>query len=147
MATDDFGHVEPNMLWLAGMVVLAEVAALAGDEARARTLYRILEPHRDRNVMIGLAACWGSTERFLGLLAGAFGDLDAAASHFERAIARNAEGGIDSMFEMVRREYADLLDRRGAPGDAERAAALRAETLATAPAPMAATQIERPGSP
>ena len=51
------------------------------------------------------------------------------------------------MFEMVRREYADLLERRGAPGDAERAAALRAETLATAPAPMAATQIERPGSP
>ena len=100
-----------------------QVAALAGDEARARTLYRILEPHRDRNVMIGLAACWGSTERFLGLLAGAFGDLDAAASHFETAIARNAEGGIDSMFEMVRREYADLLERRGAPGDAERAAA------------------------
>ena len=148
MATNDFGHIEPpNMLWLASMVVLAEVAALAGDEARARTLYGILEPHRNRNVLIGLAACWGSAERFLGLLAGTYGDYDTAAAHFETAITRNHDGGIDSMFEMVRREYADLLERRGAPGDAERAAALRAETLATAPAPIAATQVERPGSP
>ena len=36
------------------------------------------------------------------------------------------------MFEMVRAEYADMLELRGAPGDAEHAARLRAETLATA---------------
>ena len=53
------------------------------------SLYDLLLPHRDRNVVIGIAACWGSAERFLGLLADDPARLRAAA-HFETAIARNA---------------------------------------------------------
>jgi tetratricopeptide (TPR) repeat protein len=129
VAEDDFAVLPRDMLWLGGICVLAQACALIGDAARARTLYEILLPHRERNVMIGIAVCWGSPERFLGLLAATLGDDDAAVAHFETAIARNEAGGIDSMYELVRRDYADLLDRLG---DAERAAALRAERL-TAP--------------
>jgi tetratricopeptide (TPR) repeat protein len=142
IARNDFAGVPRDMLWTGAMAVLSQVCALIGDEARARTLYHILLPLRDRNVMIGTAVCWGSAERFLGLLATVLRDFDAAAAHFETAIARNADGGIDSMFEMVRREYADMLELRGGPGDAEHAARLRAETLATAPPSIAATQVE-----
>ena len=66
-------------------------------------------------------------------------------STVEAALARNTAGGMDTMFEMVRREFADTLDARNAPGDAERAAALRAETLAAVDPPMAATQIDPRG--
>ena len=45
------------------------------------------------------------------------------------------------MFELVRGEYAAMLDARGGPGDAEHAARLRAETLATAAPPIAATHV------
>ncbi len=50
--------------------VLAQVCALLGDRERARaSSTTLLLPYRDRNVMIGIVACWGSAERFLGLLA------------------------------------------------------------------------------
>jgi tetratricopeptide (TPR) repeat protein len=145
LAADDFQSIPRDMLWLAGMSVLADVCARLGDAEHAQVLYRILIPHRDRNILFGMATCWGSLERMLGLLASTLGDYDTAVEHFETAIERNATGGIDAMFEMVRRELADTLEARGAPGDAERAAALRAETLASAAPPMAATQIDPRG--
>jgi tetratricopeptide (TPR) repeat protein len=142
IAEHDFAAVPRDMLWLGAFSVLSEVCYEIGDEPRARILYEALLPHRDRNVMVGMAACWGSAERFLGLLATVLRDFDAAGTHFETAIARNAEGGFDSMFEMVRRDYAAMLELRAGPGDAEHAARLRSETLATAEPPIAATQIE-----
>src|SRR4051794_14061858 len=128
VAADDFAVLPHDMLWLGGICVLAQTCALIGDVPRARTLYEILLPHRERNVMIGIAVCWGSPERFLGLLAETFGDPELAAQHFETAIARNDAGGIDSMYELVRRDYAALLERLGQP---DRAAALRAARLST----------------
>jgi tetratricopeptide (TPR) repeat protein len=145
IAADDFSVVPRDMLWLGGMAILSQVCAMLGDAEHAQVLYRLLLPHRDRTILFGMAACWGSMERMLGLLASAMGDHDTAVTHFEAALARNTAGGMDTMFEMVRREFAEILEARGGPGDAERAAALRTETLAAVDPPMAATQIDPRG--
>ena len=146
IAADDFSHVPRDMLWQGAMAILSQVCALLGDEARARVLYAVMLTQRDRNVMIGMAVCWGSAERFLGLLAAVLRDFDTAAAHFETAIARNAENGIDSMFTLVRNEYADMLTLRAGPGDAEHAARLRTETPTSVEPELAATQLENPGN-
>jgi hypothetical protein len=88
-----------------------------------------------------MANCMGSAERFLGLLATTIGDFPAAEVHFDTAIERNAAGGIDAYFDVVRAEYAAMLDARNGPGDAIRAAQLRAETLEST---GAATQVAPP---
>jgi hypothetical protein len=143
IARDDFAMLPRDMLWLGGTCVLAQVCALIGDEERAPVLYQSLVPHRERNVLIGMATCWGSCERFLGLLAATMHDHDLAVAHLETAIARNADSGIDGMFEMVRAELATVLEARDKPGDATHAKRLRAETLATAAPDVAATRLER----
>jgi hypothetical protein len=133
------------MLWLAGMCLLAQVCAALEDSDRAAVLYGLLLEHRERNVMVAMASCMGSAERFLGLLAFTMGDYPAAEVHFDTAIERNGEGGLDAYFEIVRAEYAAMLEARNGPGDTIRAAQLRAETLestgeATQVAPPAPTQ-------
>jgi hypothetical protein len=55
------------------------------------------------------------------------GDLDGAAGHFERALAANTRIGAPLAVANTRREYAELLRRRDAPGDAERRADLLRE--------------------
>jgi tetratricopeptide (TPR) repeat protein len=144
VAQGDFAAIPRDMLWLAGMCLLAQVCAALGDAERARVLYGLLLEHRARNVMVGMANCMGSAERFLGLLATTMQDWQAAEEHFETALERNATGGIDAYFEIVRGEYAAMLEARGGPSDAIRAAQLRAETLAGADGPVAATQVTPP---
>ncbi len=112
LAQDGFAEVPPDILWFSSVCLLAEVCALLGDTARARVLYELILPHRARNVMVGMATCWGSAERYLGLLAAATGDWDAAAAHFEAALAANAACGIESMVRMVREDYAEARQRR-----------------------------------
>ncbi len=80
IAADDFSVVPRDMLWLGGMAILSQVCAMLGDAEHAQVLYRLLLPHRDRTILFGMAACWGSMERMLGLLAGAMGELDRRSS-------------------------------------------------------------------
>ena len=96
---------------------------------RARVLYGMLLPYQDRNVQVTQAACWGSSERFLGLLAAAGSDWDAATAHFESAIAKNLSSGNSGAASLVQRDYAEMLAKRCAPGDLDRAVALLRETL------------------
>ncbi len=103
LAADDFGTLPRDQLWFAFVCVLAEACALIGDAARARVLYRLLLPYRDRFVQVGMAACWGSAEHFLGLLAEAGGDADAAATHFAAAVERNEAHGLDHAAALARR--------------------------------------------
>jgi hypothetical protein len=90
-------------------------------------------------VLVAMVACWGSAERYLGLLAAARQDWDAAAAHFEAALEVNEAAGIVSMTRMVSEEYAQMLRTRGGPGDADRARALDAAQAGGAE--MAATEV------
>jgi hypothetical protein len=85
-------------------------------------------------VQVTQAACWGSSERFLGLLASAIGRWGAAATHFEAAIAKNESIRCPGAASLVRRDYAKMLVARSADGDLDHAADLLCEPLKAAKA-------------
>ena len=101
LAQDDFGTISRDQLWASTLCLLAEACALLGDRERADVLYALLLPYRHRNMQAGLAASFGSAERFLGLLAAARGDSTAAAAHFEAALAENTAWGLPALARMV----------------------------------------------
>jgi tetratricopeptide (TPR) repeat protein len=134
LAADGFGGVPRDMFWFAAVCVLAETCAIMRDTERASTLYGLLLPHRDRNVQVTQAACWGSAERFLGLLAAAMGRWDAADEHLRSAIVKNARGGCPAAAALVRRDRAQLLIARGRRQDLDEADGLLHEALRAAEA-------------
>jgi DNA-binding CsgD family transcriptional regulator len=115
-------------LWLASLTYLADVCAIIGDAAMAELVYAELLPHSGSSVMIGHAvACYGAADRYLGMLAAAFGDRDRAAAHFEAALARDRAAGAATWVAHTAHEYGRLLRAGGDPDDAGRAEELLAE--------------------
>jgi hypothetical protein len=134
LASERFTELPRDGNWLPAMVNLAEVAHGVGDAGRAARLYELLRPHAASAVVVAAAVCLGSVERYLGMLAVTLGRLDAAADHFEAALAAHVR--LDAPVYRARTafSYACLLRRRARPGDAERAAGLLADAHATAEA-------------
>src|SRR5262249_31129981 len=87
LATEGFTELPRDGNWLPAMANLAEVAHGLDDVECAGQLYELLRPHAALNVVVATAICLGSVERYLGLLAVTLGRLDAAAEHFESALA------------------------------------------------------------
>jgi DNA-binding SARP family transcriptional activator len=131
-AQEGFSRVRRDMFWLTTMCVLAETCALLRDGASAAALYEQLKPFEHCNVQVTQAACWGSTERFLGLLAAVVGRWDTAAAHLESAIAKNEAGANPAAAALVRRDLAKLLMARQGAGDLDRAVELLREPLRVA---------------
>jgi DNA-binding CsgD family transcriptional regulator len=72
--------------------------------------------------MIGhLVACYGSVDRYLGMLAATLGEAGLAEEHFERAMEQNGRMGASTWVAHTAYEYGRfLLGRgRGARGQAE----------------------------
>lgn len=134
LAEERFAAVPRDMFWFTAVCVLAETCALLRDRGRAKVLYDILLPYRDRNVQVSQAAFWGSAERFLGLLAAALTRWDAAAEHYLSAITKNEASGCPMAAAVVRRDYAEMLLSRGAPGDVDTAVEMLSEMLRAADA-------------
>jgi tetratricopeptide (TPR) repeat protein len=134
LATEGFTELPRDGSWLPAMVNLAEVAHGVDDVDSAGQLYDLLRPHAASAAVVAAAVCLGSVERYLGLLAVTLGRLDAAAEHFESALAAHVR--LDAPVYRARTAfaYARLLLRRGKPGDEERAAVLLADARATAEA-------------
>jgi DNA-binding CsgD family transcriptional regulator len=119
-------------LWLGTLVYLTDACAALGDEAMAALLYPELEPFVGENVMIGhLVACYGSADRYLGMLAATLGEAALAEQHFERALALNREMGARTWLAHTAYEYGRFLRGRGAGAGAQADALLgEAATLA-----------------
>ncbi len=114
-------------LWLGTLVYLTDACAALGDEAMAALLYPELEPFVGENVMIGhLVACYGSADRYLGMLAATLGEAELAERHFELALERNREMEARTWLAHTAYEYGRFLRRRGG-GAAARADALLGE--------------------
>ena len=113
----------PNLHGVSGGLLESD---LGGEPAAL--VHAELAPYAHLYLVDGIGAgLAGSVERPLGNLAMLAGDLDGAAGHFERALAANIAIGAPLAVANTRREYAELLRRRGAPGDAERRADLLRE--------------------
>jgi DNA-binding CsgD family transcriptional regulator/tetratricopeptide (TPR) repeat protein len=97
-------------LWLAALAYLTDASALLRDESMAALVYPELEPFATTNVMVGhLVSCYGSADRYLGMLAATLGDQARAERHFERALELNRGMGAATWFAHTAYEYARSL--------------------------------------
>jgi DNA-binding SARP family transcriptional activator/tetratricopeptide (TPR) repeat protein len=118
---------------LIGLAQLADACAVVGHAECAAAVVPLLEPFGDRMVVAVRATCLaGCAARPLGRALAAAGRTDAAIDAFEAAIAADRGRGGIPFAAHAQRDLAETLLARGAPGDAERAAALLEEAAATA---------------
>ena len=114
-------------LRLASLTYITDACTALGDEAAAALVYPLLEPLTGTNVMIAqCVACYGSADRYLGMLATTLGGWEIAARHFEDAIALNRKMGASTWLAHTEYEYARMLLERGNQ-EPERIAALLGE--------------------
>lgn len=117
-------------LWLASLVYLTDACSALRDQACAETVYAELEPYGGGNIQIGhLVACYGSADRYLGMLAAVLGDWDTAERHFEAAMVLNRALGADTWLAHTAYEYARALLDRGRSDAKAAAAPLLGEAL------------------
>jgi DNA-binding NarL/FixJ family response regulator len=133
LAAHDFADLPQDSLWLTCVIYLAEVCAFLGDAHRAATLYRLLLPYNGYTVVVGATdVCYGAAARYLGMLAATMERLEAAAQHFEDALAMNARMGARPWLAHTQHQYARMLLARNQPGDHDKAMTLLDAALATA---------------
>jgi DNA-binding CsgD family transcriptional regulator len=119
--TADGLHAFQASLWVASLTYLTDACSAVGDTTLARALYAELQPLAGGNVVVGhVVACYGAADRYLGMLAAVLGRHDAAAAHFEAALALNRRMGADTWVAHTAYEHGRLLG-------GERGAALLAE--------------------
>lgn len=130
LASDDFAGIPRDLFWLTCMDLLAITCGHLQDADRAAVLYQLVEPFADRNVVTGAAgAAIGCVHRHLATLATVMGRFELAERDFEAALARDAELGAEHGRLRSCQGYADMLLRRSAAGDRERARQLVEDTL------------------
>lgn len=88
LAVGEFAAVSRDSR-VGALALLAEACWRLGDVARARVLMDRLLPFAEYNIMYAGNTCFGAAARYLGELATACEDWEAAAAYFETAIARN----------------------------------------------------------
>jgi len=110
------------------------VAAALGDSAAAETAYERLLPHASVHVASGAGVILtrGSTERFIGVSAAGCGRLDDAVDHLRAAVAANRDAGLLACTTDSQGALAEVLHRRGGPGDRDDAFTVATEAEATA---------------
>ncbi len=123
LAAHDFADVARDVNWVNFLEMTAQVCVFLGDAARAATLYDLLLPYAEHTAVVGFGdACHGAVARSLGLLATTLSRWDAAARHFEDALAINARMGARPYLARTQHQYAELLLRwqpkTGAQGSA-----------------------------
>jgi DNA-binding CsgD family transcriptional regulator len=117
-------------LWLTSLSYLADACAAVGDDELAALLYPELAPLAGGNVAIGHGvACYGSADRYLGMLAGTLGEHDRATEHFEVALANNRRMGAPTWVANTLLAHGRMLHAAGRAADA---APLLAEAAALA---------------
>jgi DNA-binding CsgD family transcriptional regulator len=119
--------------WPASLTYLTDATTVLDDVAAAQQLYPELLPRQGSNAMIGhLVACFGATDRYLGMLAGVLGEWELAERHFEDAASLNERLRADTWLAHTLAEHARVLQRRGRPGDREQARTLTERALVLA---------------
>lgn len=127
-------------LWLGSLTYLADAASAISHVGVASLVYPALAPHEGTNMMIGHGvACYGATDRYLGMLAATLGDAERASRHFERALEQNKRMGARTWFAHTAYQYARLLLDRS---EDERAQTLLAEAVRLAEAIQMPTLLE-----
>jgi eukaryotic-like serine/threonine-protein kinase len=105
--------------WLVAASLLAETTMLLDRSELAPRLYELIAPFWALNAVDLAEAIRGSMSRYLGLLATLLGNWDAAAEHYDEALAANARMGAAPWLALSRSDYARMLLARNRSGDRE----------------------------
>ena len=146
LAENDFAGVPVDEEWLASICLLADLAASLGDTRRARVLYELLSPYSERVGMSYPEISVGAVSRYLGLLATADARWHDAQRHFEDAVEVNHRIGARPWLAHTQEDYARMLHARGDAADAEAAARLLDEAVATYRELGMAGPLAKPGA-
>jgi tetratricopeptide (TPR) repeat protein len=132
-----------DLLLLSRWSDLGEAAAALGLSALCGRCYDAMAPYAgDAVVTAGAVGFGGAVEHHLGVLAAAMGRTDAAAGHFERAVAMHAGLGARPWLARTQCEWAAVLQARGRPVDQDRTVELLRAARAAAAA-IGMTQIQQ----
>jgi class 3 adenylate cyclase/tetratricopeptide (TPR) repeat protein len=131
VAADDFATISGGMSRIVELAGVAEFCAALRDRPRAMALHRLLAPYRGLIAHRGSAST-GAVNHHLALLEAALDRFDEADISFASAAAVNERIGAPTWLARTRLEWARMLLRRGATGDAERARELLGRALDSA---------------
>ncbi len=131
LATDDFAAIKADAVgFTLNLALAAEACAYLGDADRAESLYKALLPYAGRNIIVGVGiVSIGPASRYLGLLATTMQRWDAAATHFDDALAMNTRMNARPWLARAMFDYAHMLRRSGRTEEA-RHLLTQASTLA-----------------
>lgn len=116
------GALPRDWVWTPTVGLLAEAVVRLGDVTHAEALRLLLAPYADLHVVeAGVTAYDGAVAHVLGLLAASRGQLDDAVDHLWRARAMHVRIGARPYRAHTEGALAEVLLRRGAPGDDHRA--------------------------
>ncbi len=133
LAAQGFDSFPRDANWVTGIARISEAAAALGDVEGCRILLGMLEDFAGEVVVVGRsAAVLGPTDRFLGLLAAAIGDHEAALEHLGHADAILERMGERPFRADVRHRIGRVLLDRDGPGDREAAFEMLSLALADA---------------
>jgi DNA-binding winged helix-turn-helix (wHTH) protein/tetratricopeptide (TPR) repeat protein len=128
IAKHGFAALERDEHFLLTAAVLSDVIFELEDRERAAELYDVLLPYGHLLAFHDLLRAFaGSVSGELGELTLTLGRLDAAAAHYEAALAHERAAGARAAAISSRVGLAQVLRRRGGPGDEQRAVALLRE--------------------
>jgi class 3 adenylate cyclase len=118
IAAEQFADVPDDVFRSITLALLAEVCWRLDDAERAKSLYALLQPHRDQLVLLTFAVVFlGTVSHYLGLLAIATRSWDEAADHLEHAMASHARLRAAPYHARTQLAYVRLLLARDATGD------------------------------
>jgi hypothetical protein len=127
LAQDDFANLSASTEGIAGMAALANVCHHLDRADYAAILYKRLLPWGKLNATLNAVVMFGSTERYLGILASVLGRLDEAIGHFEASLRLDRRGGARPWAVYSSLGLATALARRGRAEDRARARELVSE--------------------
>ena len=105
-------------LWPHVMAQCAQLSIAVDDQERVRTCYELLHPYPDHIIYGGyIPVCAGAIAHFLGCLAGSLSDWRNAEMFFDQASIAHDKLGFEPLVANTMLAHADMLSRRGNPGD------------------------------
>ena len=112
-----------DQVWLSGMVDYADAAVECGDPTYAEPLFERLAPWHAQLPSTGASAL-PPVSHYLGGLAGVLGHFDEADAYFSQSAAMSQRMGAKFFAARTDLWWGNLLERRGHPGDRDKATAL-----------------------
>jgi predicted ATPase len=127
-----FAALPRDYQWLVSMTAIADACAFIGDARRATELYELMLPYAGRSVFMPEGwACFGSTDRALGVLAATMQRWESAEEHFEAALALDTRMGARAWRVRTELGYVRMLLARATAADGERVRALLSSMVDT----------------